>query len=136
MYEFSQYFVGLVLLDLQFSVQYFVDRCLSPSSFFFWSLRYLSFILIIPLASFSFPYFRLDKRVCNTLTERGRHKWHLKNIVPFWIGLQKRPPFHMKQTREKIQDLTMKNIIHTDEKELHFVWTQLRIATNNVVFLV
>jgi hypothetical protein len=42
----------------------------------------------------------------------------------------------MKKTREKIQDLTMKNIIHTDEKELHFVWTQLRIATNNVVFLV
>ena len=45
-------FSGLVLLDLQFSVQCFVDRCLF---FFFWPLCCLSFfdlrILINPLVS-------------------------------------------------------------------------------------
>ena len=45
--EFIRFLVEIVFLDLQFCVQYFVDRCLS---FFFWVLCCLSFELRILIA--------------------------------------------------------------------------------------
>ena len=55
-----RFLVGFVLLDLQFLCVCFVDRCLSFSSLFFWSLCCLFFfdirILITPLVSSNSSY--------------------------------------------------------------------------------